>query len=167
MKHRADHKPYQLSGGEQQRIAIAMALSHSPSVIIADEPTGELDSENTMNIGELFKQINMKTNTTIIIATHDHLLSSYAKRIIILRDGTIYQEVDRIRSLITTPNYFEKETLRTSLLKEKQKILKALAEAKKLFFLEKISEEEYVKRYLSLKKSLEFIEEQLTDLEKA
>ncbi len=87
--HRKEHKPSELSGGEQQRIAVARALINNPTVILADEPTGNLDSENTHFIMEFFKKLNQENNTTFIIITHEKELSSYADRIINLKDGAI------------------------------------------------------------------------------
>ena len=87
--YRKEHKPSELSGGEQQRIAVARALINNPKVILADEPTGNLDSENTHFIMEFFKNLNQENNTTFIIITHEKELSSYADRIINLKDGMI------------------------------------------------------------------------------
>lgn len=85
---KANSKPTQLSGGEQQRIAIARALINSPELILADEPTGNLDSKTGMHIMEIFKNIN-SLGTTIILVTHDENNSQYGKHKIILKDGQI------------------------------------------------------------------------------
>jgi len=89
MGHRLDHLPKNLSGGERQRVAIARALINDPDLIMADEPTGNLDSENGRNIGEYFKQIAKERGTTILIATHDDRLKFCADRIIRMEDGNI------------------------------------------------------------------------------
>ncbi len=88
MEDRKDHYPDEMSGGEQQRVAIAVALANNPSLILADEPTGELDTETGLKIIELFKELNAE-GKTIIIATHDLRLKKYATRILEIRDGKI------------------------------------------------------------------------------
>jgi len=87
--HKSDRYPTELSGGEQQRVAIARALINNPKIILADEPTGELDSENTEKILQLFKKLNFENNITVIIASHDGEVWKKAKRIIKLRDGEV------------------------------------------------------------------------------
>lgn len=94
---RVDHKPPQLSGGERQRVAIARALVNDPAIILADEPTGELDSETGQEIVELLKRINRDEGRTIIIVTHDLEVAKRTDRIVHLRDGTIERE-ERVRS---------------------------------------------------------------------
>lgn len=90
---RANHKPGQLSGGEQQRVAIARALANDPSIILADEPTGELDSITGNRITELLLELNQKYGKTTIVATHDDNFSKKAKRLIRIRDGSIVADV--------------------------------------------------------------------------
>ena len=82
------HKPNELSGGQRQRVAIARALINSPSIILADEPTGNLDSETSIEIMNLFQEIHKKGNTLIVV-THEEDIASYAKRVIKLKDGLI------------------------------------------------------------------------------
>jgi len=89
MEHRVNHKPTQLSGGEQQRVAIATALANNPRILLADEPTGELDTYNSRIIAKLFKEINRETGKTMIIVTHDISIATYARRISRLEDGII------------------------------------------------------------------------------
>ncbi len=89
MGHRLNHEPKNLSGGERQRVAIARALINDPKLIFADEPTGNLDSENGHNIGEYFKKIAKERGTTILIATHDDRLKFCADRIIQMEDGVL------------------------------------------------------------------------------
>src|SRR5688572_30231063 len=86
---RLDHRPYELSGGEQQRVAIARALINQPDVIIADEPTGNLDSHTGQEILALLQEIRAELNTTLLIATHDSEVANSAPRVIRLVDGQI------------------------------------------------------------------------------
>ncbi|AAC06694.1 ABC transporter ATP-binding protein [Aquifex aeolicus] len=88
LSHRINHKPYQLSGGEQQRVAIGRALMVEPKLILADEPTGNLDSKEGFRIFELFKELNEK-GITFVVATHNDSLKPFFGRIINLRDGEI------------------------------------------------------------------------------
>jgi putative ABC transport system ATP-binding protein len=92
MGHRLDHRPNQLSGGEQQRVAIARALSANPAIVIADEPTGNLDGKNGTKLLELIAELREKTGTTFIIATHDPRVASAAERIISIADGQIVSD---------------------------------------------------------------------------
>jgi len=89
LKERMKHLPSQLSGGQQQRVAIARALVGNPSVILADEPTGALDSTTGNNIMDLFTQLNEDLNMTIVQVTHEESIAAYGKRIIRLIDGEI------------------------------------------------------------------------------
>jgi putative ABC transport system ATP-binding protein len=86
---RKDHLPSQLSGGEQQRVAIARALANDPSVVLADEPTGELDSGNSKAILDILKDLNRNDGITVIIVTHDSETAKRSKRNIKMRDGRI------------------------------------------------------------------------------
>ena len=89
LQHRANFKPLQLSGGEQQRVAIARAMVKDPAIILADEPTGNLDPELSVQIIELFKEVNSR-GTTVVIATHDKaLIEKYARRTIALEGGRL------------------------------------------------------------------------------
>ncbi|MFN0275455.1 MAG: ABC transporter ATP-binding protein [Chitinophagales bacterium] len=89
--HRMDHKPNELSGGERQRVAVARALVNDPSIILADEPTGNLDTKTSYEIMELFEEIHEKGNTVIIV-THEEDIARYAQRIIRIRDGIIERD---------------------------------------------------------------------------
>lgn len=89
---RMDHKPNELSGGQKQRVAIARALVNEPSIILADEPTGNLDSKTSIEIMTIFDQIH-KAGNTVIIVTHEEDISLYAHRIVRLRDGEIASDV--------------------------------------------------------------------------
>ena len=86
---RAHHRPDQLSGGQQQRVAIARALSMRPSLILADEPTANLDTENGKQVMDIMKKLNTETGVTFVFATHDPRVISYADRVVTLQDGLI------------------------------------------------------------------------------
>lgn len=87
LEHRVDHKPKELSGGEQQRVAVARALINDPSVIFADEPSGNLDSENKKELHDLFFSLRDKYNPSIVIVTHDDDLANMADKKLTMRDG--------------------------------------------------------------------------------
>ena len=87
-----DSKPNQLSGGQCQRTAIARAIVHKPSIVLADEPTANLDSENSFHIMEIMKQLNKDFETSFIFSTHDEKIMSYLKRIIFLEDGQVSED---------------------------------------------------------------------------
>ena len=92
LSDRTNHLPNELSGGQQQRVSIGRALLNKPTVILADEPTGNLDSKNSKEIMELLKTANEKYKQTIIMVTHDQELAKYAKRIITIEDGKITKD---------------------------------------------------------------------------
>ena len=92
LSERKNHRPDELSGGEKQRVAIARALANEPTVLLADEPTGNLDSETGERIVELLGKLNDELGTTIIVVTHDDRIASLAKRKICLRDGKIVRD---------------------------------------------------------------------------
>lgn len=100
LNDRITHLPNELSGGQQQRVSIGRALMNKPSIILADEPTGNLDSKNSKEIMELLKKSNEKYNQTIIMVTHDKELAKYAKRIITIEDGKIVND-----ELVQNENY--------------------------------------------------------------
>ena len=89
IEKRSFHRPYELSGGEQQRVSIARAIVHNPSIIFADEPTAELDSRNANNVFEMFRKFASETKTAIICSTHDTTLLNTTDRVIQLIDGKI------------------------------------------------------------------------------
>jgi putative ABC transport system ATP-binding protein len=92
---RSHHKPNELSGGQCQRVAIARALVNNPSLILADEPTGNLDTKTSIEIMEIFTQIQAAGNTVVLV-THEEDIANYAHRIVRLRDGVI--ESDRLQA---------------------------------------------------------------------
>ena len=94
LKNKLENKPSELSGGEQQRVAIARALVNRPSIIMADEPTGNLDSANAASVHSLFKELCAEMNQTFIIITHNEDLAKMTDRTLIMRDGNIVDEVN-------------------------------------------------------------------------
>ena len=94
LSDKANSFPNQLSGGQQQRVAIARAIANSPKVLIADEPTGNLDPEKSKDIIELLNRINEEENTTVIVVTHDeHIVNSYKRRTVALSDGHVLADL--------------------------------------------------------------------------
>lgn len=89
---RAHHRPDQLSGGQQQRVAVARSLSMRPSLILADEPTANLDTENGKQVMDIMQRLNKETGVTFVFATHDPRVIAYAKRVVTLHDGLIEKE---------------------------------------------------------------------------
>ena len=92
LSDRAQHRPDQLSGGQQQRVAVARALAMRPSVVLADEPTANLDTENGRQVMDIMQALNQKTGTTFVFATHDPRVIKYARRVVTLRDGLIAED---------------------------------------------------------------------------
>lgn len=98
--------PYQMSGGQKQRVASARAIITNPSLVLADEPTGALDSKSSKMLLESFNYLNEKLNTTILMVTHDSFAASYASRVIFIKDGKIFNEI--IRGDDTRKEFFDK-----------------------------------------------------------
>ena len=92
LSDRAHHRPDQLSGGQQQRVAVARALAINPKVILADEPTANLDTENGKQVMDIMKRLNQETGVTFVFATHDPRVISYANRVVTLQDGLITKD---------------------------------------------------------------------------
>ncbi len=92
LQEREKHRPAQLSAGEQQRVAIARALANDPAIVLADEPTGNLDSETGLSIVKMLSKLTTDQKCTVMLITHDHRMASLAGRTLSLRDGTLLQE---------------------------------------------------------------------------
>jgi putative ABC transport system ATP-binding protein len=92
LAERAHHIPSQLSGGQQQRVAIARSLVNHPSILLADEPTGNLDSRTSVEIMQVFQELNEQEKLTVILVTHEHDIAEYARRVITFRDGRIVKD---------------------------------------------------------------------------
>ncbi len=90
--HRLTHRPSQLSGGEQQRVCIARALINNPSILLADEPTGNLDRANTRNVLELLRRLHEEEHFTVVMVTHDPFVTEWAQRVIKMEDGRIISD---------------------------------------------------------------------------
>jgi putative ABC transport system ATP-binding protein len=89
---RAHHHPNQLSGGQQQRVAIARALINDPSIVLADEPTGNLDTRTSVEVMDIFQRLNSERAITVLLITHEHDIAEYASRVIAFRDGKIVSD---------------------------------------------------------------------------
>jgi putative ABC transport system ATP-binding protein len=106
LKNRLQHKPKEMSGGQQQRVGIARAFVAKPSIVFADEPTGNLDTKTTMEVMELIREIARDNHQTIVMVTHDRGLAQYADRVIHILDG-------KIQSIETTGQSLPEETEET------------------------------------------------------
>ncbi|WP_315820693.1 ATP-binding cassette domain-containing protein [Paraflavitalea speifideaquila] len=100
LEDRSHHKPNELSGGQNQRVAIARALVNSPSIILADEPTGNLDTKTSIEIMEIFGKIQQSGNTVVLV-THEEDIANHAHRIVRLRDGVIESDKRKTDQLVT------------------------------------------------------------------
>ena len=98
--------PYQISGGQKQRVASSRAIITNPKLVLADEPTGSLDSKSARQLLETFETLNTNLNATILMVTHDAFTASYAKRILFIKDGKIFNEL--IKGNDTRKQFFEK-----------------------------------------------------------
>ncbi len=92
LSDRMDHYPHELSGGEQQRVAVARALANEPEVVLADEPTGNLDTHSSAEVMDLFRRLNEESGQTFVVVSHDDAARNYASRIVYMRDGAIERE---------------------------------------------------------------------------
>jgi len=126
LKHRLDHVPSQLSGGEQQRTTIARAIANNPELLLLDEPTGDLDTVNTLIVMKLLTKLNREENITMLMVTHDVALKSFADRVIWMRDG-------KIQRIETMPTWKKEEAIAKldAQLKEVQQKRKEKARLKK------------------------------------
>ncbi len=162
--HRMNHKPSELSGGEQQRVAIAAALANDPPLILADEPTGELDSVTGMQIAELFRQLNKEFDKTMIIVTHDISVTRIADRISKIVDGVITETVLPAELKIAEEVITDLHEKVVKLEERKAKIIEEINKLKKDLSLDKITPDEFVSRYSKLKEKLSEIEEELSKI---
>ncbi len=99
LSHRLDHKPAQLSGGEQQRVAVARAMINDPAIIFADEPSGNLDSKNSNELHQLFFELKEEHHQTFVIVTHNQELAKMADRKLVMKDGVILPEISNKNTL--------------------------------------------------------------------
>ncbi|MEX2140981.1 MAG: ABC transporter ATP-binding protein [Pirellulales bacterium] len=108
---RMDHHPGQLSGGQQQRVAIARALANEPAILMADEPTGNLDSRTSRDVMALFAELNQRDGITMILVTHDQEIGRNARRTLVLRDGRIIVDTTRFDEAVSALHPAEPEPL--------------------------------------------------------
>ena len=106
---RLDHHPNQLSGGQQQRVAIARALVNKPSILMGDEPTGNLDSKTSREVIGLFRELNKQNGITVILVTHDQNVARHADRIIVLSDGRIVNDTTNLAQALQSLQSFDEE----------------------------------------------------------
>jgi ABC-type lipoprotein export system ATPase subunit len=106
---RMGHHPGQLSGGQQQRVAIARAIANQPAILMADEPTGNLDSRTSRDVMGLFRELNDKRGITIILVTHDPGVARCARRILVLRDGEVVQDTPDISQAIQSLHFIDSD----------------------------------------------------------
>lgn len=99
LEDKMNHKPLEMSGGEQQRVALARAIINSPAIILADEPTGNLDTENSKIVLEMFRELNQKFGQTIVMITHNPEAAAACSRVIHMRDGRVVDEVSAAASI--------------------------------------------------------------------
>ena len=153
---RDSHKPDELSGGEQQRVAIACALANDPPLILADEPTGELDRENAKMVVELLTRLGREFGKTVIIATHDYFVARHTDRILRMEDGLIIGEFrPEEGELLPSASLEEMLVKRMEALRAR---IRALEED---FKLGRIGADEFVAKYTELTGLLKALEEEL------
>ena len=109
LSHRKNSRLDQMSGGEQQRVAIAIALANNPKLLLADEPTGSVDSKTSNVILDVFKKLNRETGVTVVIVTHDVKLAQHIDRVVAIRDGRTSSEIIRKRSYVEELNELGKK----------------------------------------------------------
>lgn len=117
MEHRENHFPLQLSGGEEQRIAIARSFINDPKILFADEPTANLDTKNGNTVMELLQKLNRDKGSTLIVVTHDHSVASLADRILEMKDGELQE---KLKSKLKSPNK-KKQASKTKPSKKKKR----------------------------------------------
>ena len=161
LKERMNHKPDQLSGGEQQRVAIAAALANDPPLILADEPTGELDTVTGRQIAELFRRLRDELGKTIIIVTHDVSIAKIADRISRIIDGKIISTVTPAELEIVEIAPSKAHEIVRVLEERKEQILREVEKIEEDFRVRKMTADEFTQRYIELKMRLKEIEDEL------
>ncbi len=164
LESRANHRPSELSGGEQQRVAIAAALANDPPLILADEPTGELDSVTSLQIAELFRRLHKELNKTVIVVTHDISVARLADRISRIMDGVIVETLIPAEIKEGVKVELEVHDKVVELEDKKAQILNEIERLKKDLASGRITPDEFVERYTRLKDELEKIEKELMSL---
>lgn len=161
LEHRLHHRPSQMSGGEQQRVAIARALANEPSIILADEPTGNVDRETGWKIVRLIKGLNETLGQTCIIVTHDPAIAQVSERILYMIDGKIVSEPPRLT--INPPSILadERREMLLAELKWLEASIKSL-EGRRT----KLSQESYAQAKVSYEKQLERLKKVIQEYEK-
>ncbi len=162
LEERMNHRPDQLSGGEQQRVAIAAALANDPPLILADEPTGELDTATSRQIAEIFKQLSKELGKTVIIVTHDVAIASLADRISRIEDGKIISTITPAELKLLEIESLAKHEVIKRLEERKKAIEEEINRIEKAFKEGKIGRDEFVNRYLELKEKLREVEKEIS-----
>jgi len=155
LKERMNHKPGELSGGEQQRVALAAALANNPQLILADEPTGELDTENAMIVVNYLSKVNKELEKTVIMVTHDPRVARVAGRILRIQDGVIATDVTPSEEGFGVTSYSD------TLNKRISSIDNQLISLDDEFKHGLISGDEYVERQTSLKRTRDVLRDEL------
>jgi len=161
LEGRANHRPDQLSGGEQQRVAIAAALANDPPLILADEPTGELDTVTGRQIAELFRKLRDELGKTIIIVTHDISIARISDRISRILDGRITATITPAELEIAEVAPTKTHELVVTLEEKRAQVLEEIKRIEEEFRHKKIDAETFTKRYNELKAKLKEIEDEL------
>ncbi|OGD47882.1 hypothetical protein A3K69_06110 [Candidatus Bathyarchaeota archaeon RBG_16_57_9] len=155
LRERMGHKPGELSGGEQQRIALAAALANDPPLVLADEPTGELDTENATVVVEYLRKVNKELGKTVVMVTHDPRMARMADRILRIHDGVVEADVAPTSEAGRPADYSEMLKGRLG------EIDAALAGLDGQFRVGQISGDEYVERQTRLRRTVEVLREEL------
>jgi len=157
LSNRANHKPDELSGGEQQRVAIAAALANDAPVLLADEPTGELDTANAKIVVEYLAKINKELGKTIVMVTHDPSVARAAHRILRIEDGVIKAVLTPSEAIVEERAFSYVDQLRARIAEIKEQMQRLDEE----FKAGKISGDEYVEKRQNLKQTMESLKEEL------
>lgn len=156
LKERMDHKPGELSGGEQQRIALAAALANDPPLILADEPTGDLDTENAMIVVNYLAKVNKELGKTIIMVTHDPRVARAASRLLRIQDGVIATDVTPSEEAAPTQTSYT-DILKVRIASINSQLLNLDTEFRKGL----ITSDQFVERQTSLKRTRDVLGEEL------